>query len=276
MSAPLRRVQVAAVVLGAVVLAAIIGPWLWHVDPNAVGPLATAAGLPPSAAHPLGTDENARDVLARLLAGARISLAFGLLAASVAAVVGAAVGILAALSRPWVDRAYMSVVDLGLAIPRLLVLIIVTAGFGRLPWGWLAVTMGVTGWFGLARLVRARTRELASGDFSVAAFALGAPTWRVAARHLLPNVTGTITAAAVLAFANAITLEAALSFIGQGVAIPTASWGSLINEGRAQLGVTPWLTVLPAIAIAITVVAAGALADGVERGAPWRSTGGAA
>lgn len=275
MSAIARRVQVAAVVLGAVVVAAIVGPWAWHVDPNAVGPLATNASLAPSAAHPFGTDESARDVLARLLAGARISLAFGLLAAVVAAGLGAAVGILAALARPWVDRACMSLVDLGLAIPRLLILIVVTAGFGRLPWGWLAVTMGATGWFGLARLVRARTRELASGDFSVAARALGAPIWRVATRHLLPNVAGTITAATVLAFANAITLEAALSFIGQGVAIPTASWGALINEGRAQLGVSPWLTVLPAIAIAVTVVAAGALADGVERGSPWRSAAGA-
>ncbi len=276
MSTTPRRVALGALVLGVVILSAVAGPWVWRIDPNAVGPLATNASLAPSAAHPFGTDENARDVLARLLAGARISLAFGALAAAVAAALGTMIGLVAALSRSWLDRACMSVVDVGMAVPRLLVLIVLTAGFGRLPWGWLAVAMGATSWFSLARLVRARTRELVTGDFAVAARALGAPVWRVASRHLLPNIAGTIAAASVLAFASAITLEAALSFIGQGVAIPTASWGALINEGRAQLGNTPWLTVLPAVAIAVTVVAAGALADGVERGTPWRRTTGPA
>ena len=143
------------------------------------------------------------------------------------------------------------------------------AALGRLPWGWLAVALGATGWFSLARLVRGQALTLASSDFTAAARALGAGTARIAARHILPNVTGTIAAATVLAFAHSITLETALSFIGQGVAIPTASWGALINEGRAQASVAPWLMVAPALAIVVTVLAAGALAEGVERGTRW-------
>jgi peptide/nickel transport system permease protein len=264
------RTRCSLVALGLVVAIAVAGPLVWRVDPDLVHLRGAAQNLAPSAEHPLGTDENARDLLARLLAGGRLSLAFGLLAAAVTSLLGAGVGLMAALARPWLDNACMRVVDVGLAVPRLLVLIVLTAAFGRLPWGWLAVAMGALGWFPLARMVRTRTRELVTGDFATAARALGAPTWRVAARHLLPNVAGTIAASTVLSFAHAITLEAALSFIGQGVEIPQASWGGLISEGRHQLATAPWLTILPAIAIVVTVVAAGALADGVEQGSPWR------
>ncbi len=275
MGAPSHSWRPALAVLAAVIGVAVLGPVLWRVDPNRVGDLATLRSAASSWAHPLGTDENARDLLARLIAGARVSMAFGVLAAAVTAVIGAGVGLLAAVSRPWVDRACMSVVDVGIAVPRLLLLIVLTAAFGRLSWGWLAVAMGTTGWFALARLVRARARALVGGDFAVAARALGAPTMRVAVRHLIPNVTGTIAAATVLAFAHAVTLEAALSFIGQGAEIPIATWGGLISEGRAQIATAPRLVLLPAIAIVVTVLAAGVVADRVERGEPWTRANGA-
>lgn len=266
------RARVALGVLVSIGLAAVLSPLVLRFGPNDVLGLDHLRSLPPSWQHPLGTDENSRDMLARLMAGARVSLAFGVLSAVIAAALGASTGILAAIARPWVGQLLMRTVDLGLAVPRLLLLIVLTAAFGRLPWGWLAVAMGATSWFSLARLVRGEALTLASGDFTAAARALGAGTTRIAARHILPNVAGSIAAATVLAFAHSITLETALSFIGQGVAIPTASWGGLLNEGRAQVAVAPWLTVMPALAIVVTVLAAGALAEGVERGTPWQRT----
>ncbi len=269
MEAMTVRPRVALGVLVGLVLAAVVSPLVLSYGPNEVLGLDRLRLAAPSWQHPLGTDENSRDLLARLMAGARVSLAFGMLSAAIAATLGTGVGICAAVARPWVGRLLMRVVDIGLAVPRLLLLIVLTAALGRLPWGWLAVATGATSWYGLARLVRGQALILAAADFTAAARALGAGTTRIATRHVLPNVAGTIAAATVLAFAHSITLESALSFIGQGVAIPTASWGALVNEGRAQVTVAPWLTVVPALAIVITVLAAGALADGVERGTPW-------
>jgi peptide/nickel transport system permease protein len=262
-----RAPRWALALLAVVALAAVAGPLAWPLDPDAlVTPLAPNAA--PSAAHPLGLDDASRDVLARVLHGARISLAFGALAALVAAVAGTAAGLTAALGGPRTDVAVRTLVDLGLSVPRLLVLIVLTAALGRLPWAALAVAMGATGWFGLARLVRERARAALREDYALAATALGAGRARLAVAHVLPNVRGTVTAAAVLAFGHAVGLEAALSFIGQGVPIPTASWGGLIGDGRAQLLVAPWPVVAPTLALVATVVAAGALADALEHAPP--------
>lgn len=268
-----KRARAGLVVLLLILGVSLASPLLLSHAPGEVLGTDTLRLAPPSWQLPLGTDEYSRDVLARMLGGARISLTFGLLAAAVAAFFGTMVGLIAALARSAVDRVLMSAVDVGLSVPRLLLLIVVTAAFGRLAWPVLAVAMGACSWFPLARLVRARARELVAGDFSVAARALGAPLPRIAWRHLMPNLAGTIAAATVLAFAHAVTLEAALSFLGQGVPIPVPSWGSLINEGRQFATVAPRLVVIPSIAIVATVLAAGALADGVERGLPWRGAG---
>lgn len=265
MHLPKRALRLPLALLALIGLAALAGPWLWGVDPDRVFGPPLLVSARPSWVHPLGTDESSRDVLARLFAGARISLAFGLLAAAVTAGLGTVVGLVGALGGPVADRLTRSAIDVGLAVPRLLLLIVLTAALGRLPWGWLALAMGASGWFGVARIVRARARELARAEFALATRSLGAGTVRLAVRHVLPNVAGTITAATVLAFGHAVALEAALSFIGQGVPIPTASWGGLINDGRAQLAQSPWLALAPAIALVTTVLAVGALADAMER-----------
>ncbi|MBI3791287.1 MAG: ABC transporter permease [Gemmatimonadetes bacterium] len=269
MRPPARGAAIALGVLALLGVVAVLGPVAWPVDPDHVFDAPMLVSASPSVAHPLGTDPASRDVLARLIAGARVSLSFGLLAAVVALGLGTLAGLAAALAGPRTDRVIGALIDVGLAVPRLLVLIVLTAALGRLPWAWLAVTMGVTGWFGLARQVRSRARALAAGDFARAARALGAGTRRLALRHVLPNIAGTLSAAAVLAFAHAITLEAALSFIGQGVPIPVASWGGLISDGRAQLWTSPWLALAPTLALVTCVVAAGALADAIERASPW-------
>jgi peptide/nickel transport system permease protein len=243
---------------------ALAAPWVAPYDPSRTLGIVALKDQPPSLLHPLGTDLYSRDVWSRLVYGARVSLAVGTLAMLVAVTVGAVVGAVAGYVRRWVDTALMRAVDVGLAIPRMFLLLMAIALWERLPLTLLVLVIGLTGWFGTSRLVRAEVLSLRERDFVVAARALGARPRRIILRHVLPNVAAPIIVSAALGIGNVMLLEAGLSFLGIGVPPPLASWGNMIADGAAQLATAPWTTLFPGLAIALVVMALNAVGDALR------------
>lgn len=252
--------MVAAIALILIVLAAVLAPWLAPFDPAQLGDI-IAGAQPPSGAHWLGTDQLDRDLLSRILYGARVSLAISLLAVAVATIVGTAWGAVAGYAGGWTDRTLMHVVDAGLAIPRILLLLAIVALWGTLSMGAIVLLLGLTGWFGASRLVRAEVRATRERDFTTAARATGASPARVLVRHVLPHAMTPMLVAATLGVGQVVIVEAGLAFLGYGVAPPAATWGSLIRDGRVALGTAWWMSVFPGAALAITVLAINVLGD---------------
>jgi peptide/nickel transport system permease protein len=218
----------------------------------------------PGAEHWLGTDVLNRDMLARLVSGARISLAIATLATLLIATVGAAVGLVAGYSGGVVDAVLMRLVDAAMAIPRLFVLLLLVLVWDRIPPGALILMIGFTGWFATSRLVRSETLRLKRESFITASEALGAPAWRVMLRHLLPNAAGPIIVTATLGIGDVILLEAGLSFLGLGIQPPTPSWGGMILESRAVMTSAPWTAIFPGMAIVITVLSANMVGEALR------------
>ena len=258
------RTRVALAVLLLVALLALLAPVLAPYDPTAQLDIERLASQPPSAAHPFGTDPYSRDVLSRLIYGSRVSLAVALGSVALAMSFGIAVGIVAGFLGGAVDAVLMRLVDAAISIPRLLVLILVASLLGRLGPVPLTLLMAGTGWFAVSRLVRAETIALRDREFVLAARALGAPVPRLLVRHVLPNVVAPALVAAALSIANVILLEAALSYLGIGIRPPTASWGSIIQDGAERVAELWWLTLFPGLAILVTVFACNALGDALR------------
>jgi peptide/nickel transport system permease protein len=258
------RTRIALVVLLVVALGAILAPVLAPYDPEVPLDIERLNSQPPSAAHPFGTDTFSRDVLSRLIYGSRVSLAVGLGSVALAMSFGIAVGIVAGYLGGAVDAVLMRLVDAAISIPRLLVLIMVVALWGRLGTVPLTLLMAGTGWFTVSRLVRAETLALRDREFVLAARALGVPTPRLLVRHVLPNVLAPALVAAALSIANVILLEAALSYLGIGLPAPTASWGTIIEDGAKRVVELWWLTLFPGLAILVTVFACNALGDALR------------
>ena len=258
------RSRVAVVVLGLVILAAVLAPVLAPYDPAAQLDIVRLRSLGPSLAHPLGTDPYSRDVLSRVLYGARVSLSIAFASVALSISFGILVGVVAGYMGGLVDVVLMRLVDAALAIPRLLLIIAVVALWGSLGVTALTVLIAGVGWFTVTRLVRAETLVVRDRDYVVAARALGTPTWRIVLRHVLPNVVGPGIVNATLAVGNVILLEAGLSYLGIGVRPPTASWGSIIQDGAERVSDLWWLTVFPGLAIVITVFACNALGDALR------------
>jgi len=213
--------------------------------------------------HVLGTDRFGRDVLVRLLAGARISLAVGTLAALVSTAVGVGAGAVAGYTGGAVDRAVVSLTDAALAVPRVPFLLLLVALVE--PGAWVTVlALGLTGWMTVARLVRGEVRALGARPYVEAARALGLRPARVLVRHVLPNALAPALVAAALGVGSAIMLEAGLSFLGLGVQPPTPSWGNMIASGRDALLIAPWVSLAPAAAVALVVLGFSWLADALE------------
>jgi peptide/nickel transport system permease protein len=252
------------VVLAAVVVTAAVAPFLSPYDPNAQLDIVALKAQAPSFAHPFGTDPLSRDVLSRVLVGGRVSLAAAVLAVAIATSVGTAYGAVAGYAGGKVDSIMMRVVDACLAIPRVLLLITVLALWGRVALGPLILVLGLTGWFGVSRIVRAEVMALARRDWVAAARALGAGPARTLFRHIIPNVISPVIVSATLSVANIITLEAGLSFLGLGVQPPQASWGSIMQDGAGELRALWWLSVFPGLAILVTVMAVNAVGDGLR------------
>jgi peptide/nickel transport system permease protein len=248
------------IVVGAVLLA-LFGPLLSPYDPSSQELALRLAG--PTGAHLFGLDELGRDILARVLAGARISLMVGLVVVSVSSTVGVLLGAVAGYFGGRVDEIISRVMDVLLAFPGLLLAIALVAVLGpSLANVVLALTL--IGWVGYARLVRGQVLRARELEFVQAARALGARTARILLQHIIPTTLPAVTVQATLGMGAAILAEAALSFLGLGVQPPTPSWGTMLNGGRSHLLDAPHLTVFPGIAIAALVLGFNFLGDGLR------------
>jgi ABC-type dipeptide/oligopeptide/nickel transport system permease subunit len=244
------------------VAAALFAPWLAPHNP-VIGDLKGAYLVRPGSRFLLGTDTQGRDVLSRVLYGARLSLSVGMISQSVAVTLGVLMGLVAGYYGRWVDAMVMRLADITLAFPTLLLLIAVAAAVKpSLPV--VFVVIGVVGWAGMARLVRSQVLVLRRSEFVLAAQALGARDRRVLLRHLLPNVRTQVIIAATLGIAGAIMAEAALSFVGLGAQPPTPSWGAMVADGRDLLRVAPWISIAPGLAIGMAVLGFNLVGDALR------------
>lgn len=248
-------------VLGLFVILALGARLVAPYDPRRIVWL---ADQPPSPRFLLGTDPLGRDVWSRLVYGARISLGIGALAMLVAVTLGALVGSVAGYFRRWVDAMLMRLVDVGLAMPRIFVFLMVVALWDRVALWALVLLIGLTGWFGTSRLVRAEVLSLREREFVAAAGALGAGPARIIFRHVLPNVAAPIIVSAALGIGNVMLLEAGLSFLGMGVPSPKPSWGNMIFDGWHKMEVAPWSATFPGLAISLVVMAFNAVGDALR------------
>ena len=263
-----HRATTGLAILTLAALAALLAPLLAG-DPIAQREIVATRFLAPGttdplgAFHLLGTDRLGRDVWARLVYGARISLGVGVLAVLLSVAIGVAVGAVAGFWRGWLGAALLGLTDFALALPRV-VLLLLLASLWRPSAVLVIVVLGLTGWMPIARLVHAEVRTLAGRPFVESAVGLGVPGQRILLRHILPNALTPVIVAAALGLGNAILLEAGLSFLGLGVQPPTPSWGNLIASGRDTLVNAPWVAAAPGIALVIVVVAATLLGDAVR------------
>lgn len=263
------RGRLGAIVLLVIVAAVVLGPLLLP-DPRAQ-PDILGGSLPPGLGHPFGTDQLSRDVLARVVAGGRISLAVALLAVALSVTLGAAVGVVSGYWGGTIDAVLMRVVDGALAIPRLFILLLVLAVWERVPVAALILLIGVTGWFATSRLIRGEVLRIREEGFVRAAEALGARRRRIIFRHLLPNTLGPLLVIATLGIGDVILLEAGLSFLGLGIQPPTPSWGGMILDSREVLVSAPWVGIFPGLAIVITVLSANLFGDALRDAVDPRS-----
>ena len=220
---------------------------------------------PPSAGHWFGTDIQGRDVWARLVFGARVSLSVGLVSQGIALTLGIILGLVAGYYGRWVDELVMRLADVTLAFPTLLLLIALVAAL-QPSLTVVFLTIGVVGWAGMARLVRGQVLVVRELEFVQAERALGARDSRIIIRHILPSVVAPVVIAATLGVAGAIMAESSLSFLGLGVQPPTPSWGSMIADGRDlyQLRHAPWTSVFPGLAIGAAVLGFNLLGDALR------------
>lgn len=258
-----RMAVAGAVGVGVVTLAALLAPVLAPFDPTLQGELATGRLQPPGSGHLLGTDQFARDVLSRLLHGARVSLGIGVLAVALGVGAGTVTGALAGWKGGWLDALLMRTVDLVLSFPRLVLLILLVALL-RPSIGLVIVLLGFIQWPVVARIVRAEVRGQREREFVEAGRALGFSESRLLLRHVLPNAMGPILVVAALGVGEAIILEAGLSFLGLGVQPPTPSWGGMVAEGRHHLLGGWWLATVPGLAIVLVVLSFNLVGDGVR------------
>ena len=257
-----RRAVVAGVlVLATLVLAAIAAPVLAPVDP--FGTALEARLQPPAPGHRLGRDSLGRDVLARVLYGARISLAVGAATVALSLAIGVALGALAGYRGGWLDELVGRLIDVLLAFPGLLLAIALAAVLGPGLRN-VVLALSLLGWTGYARLTRAEVAALRRREFVAAAEALGAGPVRVVVRHLLPLAAPLLLVQATFGMGGAIVAEAGLSFLGLGAPAPLPSWGAMIDEGRAFLLVAPHLVLFPGLALAATVIGLQLLGDGLR------------
>jgi len=250
-----------ACVVGLAVLAAVIGPWLVPYDPSAQELALRLEG--PSRLHWLGLDELGRDILARVMSGARISLFVAFVVVSVSASIGAVMGSLAGYYGGIVDEAISRVIDILLAFPGLLLAIALVAVLGPSLTN-VVLALSLIGWVGYARVVRAQVLQAREFEYVAAARAIGAATPRILVRHVLPAALPALTVQATLGIGGAILSEAALSFLGLGVQSPTPSWGAMLNYGRVHVLDAPHLTVFPGLAIALVVLGLNLLGDSLR------------
>jgi peptide/nickel transport system permease protein len=238
-------------------LASVLAPY----DPGAIDLRNVLA--PPSGEHWFGTDQLGRDVLSRMIWGARISLKVGFVATGLAILIGMILGAVAGFYGGWIDAVIMRFVDVMLCFPAFFLILAVIAFLEPSIWN-IMIVIGLTGWMGVTRLVRADFVSLRERDFVRAARAIGANDARIIFMHILPNALASILVAATLGIAGAILTESALSFLGIGVQPPTPSWGNILTAGKDNIDIAWWLSLYPGLAILITVVGYNLLGEGIR------------
>ena len=264
-----RRAAAGLVILLGLCLVAIAAPFLAPGSPVEQNDVLRTRLLPPFATDPnglfhlLGTDRFGRDMLSRIVYGARISIAVGLLSVAVSVALGATIGSVAAYVGGAVERSLMAFTDAALALPRL-ILLLALVSIWESSFLLVVLVLGLTGWMGIARLVRAEVKGLKERAFVDAARAAGLGHWHLLTRHLLPNALTPILVAAALGVGNAIMLEAGLSFLGLGIPPPSPSWGNMIAGGREALVNAPWIATFPGIMVVLAVVSCNLLSDGAR------------
>lgn len=253
--------------IGLVLLLAIVGPWLWTQDPL-VGVLRASMRAPGTEVagvlHPLGTDQLGRDLLARIMAGTRLSLSIVVVAGAISAVLGTVVGLLAGYFCGWVDVVVMRLADIQLSIPFVLLILLIVSVIGP-SIGNLIAVLGATGWAIFARVARARTLEVRELEYIEAARAAGLPKSRIVFGHVLPNILTPQIVLLTLDLPRLVVLEASVGFLGLGVQPPTPTLGNLIGEGRSLMLAADWLVLWPGLVIAAMVVGFNFIGDGLVR-----------
>jgi peptide/nickel transport system permease protein len=272
MASPLQRLVrdrlglVGVVVVALFVVAALAAPWLAPYDPNEQffdGLTLEGSPIPPSAEFWLGTDLLGRDLLSRLLYGARTSLAIGVVANGAAVVIGTLLGLIAGYAGGWLGGAVMRFTDLMMAFPALLLAIALAAIFAPSLWI-VAMVIALVNWVQIARVIYTETRALTAREYIEAARALGAGHARILFVHLLPHLVPTILVWATLGIATTVLLEATLSFLGIGVRPPTPSWGGIIFESQSYFLSAPWLVFFPGVAIMLAALAFNLMGDALR------------
>jgi peptide/nickel transport system permease protein len=239
----------------------LLAPWLAPYDPGQID--LKNVLVSPSWNHLFGTDQLGRDVLSRMIWGARISLKVGFAATGLAIIIGAILGATAGYYGGWVDAVIMRFVDIMLCFPTFFLILAVIAFLEPSIWN-IMIIIGLTGWMGVTRLVRADFISLRERDFVKAAKTIGASDLRIIFIHMLPNAMASILVAATLGIAGAILIESALSFLGIGVQPPTPSWGNILTSGYTNIDIAWWLSLYPGLAILITVVGYNLLGEGIR------------
>jgi peptide/nickel transport system permease protein len=240
---------------------ALLAPYISPYDPGAID--IKIVLKEPSPEHPFGTDALGRDVLSRMIWGSRISLLVGFVAVGIASLIGVFLGALAGYYGRWVDNLIMRFVDIMLCFPTFFLILAVVAFLEPSIWN-IMIIIGVTGWMGVARLVRAEFLSLKERDFTKAERALGAKDLRIIFSQILPNALAPVLVSATLGVAGAILTESALSFLGIGVQPPTPSWGNILTAGKDNIEIAWWLSLYPGVAILITVLGYNLLGEGIR------------
>lgn len=253
-----------------VVALALLAPWIAPYDPNEQDPVAALMG--PSAEHWFGTDFFGRDVLSRVIWGARISLSVGFVATAIGVVVGTVIGVVAGYYGGWIDRLITAATDVMLSFPQLIMGLMLVAVLGP-SLGNLILAIAVTAVPAFIRIARGSTLAMRQRDFVDACRALGYSDIRIMFGHILPNILDEVVVLASLWLATAIRTESTLAFIGLGVPPPTATWGSIVREGFDNLLDAPWLSIFPSLAILAVMIGLNLIGDGLRdatdpRGAP--------
>ena len=257
-----NRLAVAGSVIVLLLFAvSLLAPWIAPYDPNAIDLKRVLA--PPSAGHLFGTDPLGRDVFSRMIWGAGISLKVGFVATGIAILIGTILGALAGYYGRWVDAVIMRFVDIMLCFPTFFLILAVIAILEPSIWN-IMIVIGLTGWMGVTRLVRADFITLKERDFVQAARAIGAGDLRIIFLHILPNAMASVLVTATLGVAGAILTESALSFLGIGVQPPTPSWGNILTAGKDNIDIAWWLSFYPGLAILITVLGYNLLGEGIR------------
>ena len=260
-----RPALAGAIVLAIIVVAALLGPLLWRLSPIDVNHAVMGHPLPPSAAHPFGTDLLGRDQLARAMQGGQISLTVGVTAMLVAIGLGSLYGAIAGLAGGRVDAVMMRFVDAMLSFPAFFLVITVEALTNQFSVVVIVLVIGLLSWMGVARLVRGEVLTLRERDFVEAARALGVGPIRLIARHLLPNSLAPIVVAATLAIGDNILIEAGLSYLGLGVQVPTASWGNMLQDALGSTALAaPWMVIVPGVLIVMTLLSFNLVGEGLR------------